>query len=734
MPKLDSEKHPVMMGLKASTKSLEALLSVLEIQLLQNGKAPDPTTPTLNALQDLADKLERNVKRLRAYSSRVTKETVRSEPDAQSLPVKILCEASSSAMLSNENIAQASNQSLPSPEIPVERKILVPKESTTSQGAFAETVGNKKRLPSIGKKIYAISPDDDDEYIPLPTELNQGQLRKTKSFKEDFNIIQKKIQNFTGYSQKKKNMFMPHDPLVRKWDSLVLIVLVYVAIGQPLEVAFVVENPLSITPLWIVNRIVDVLFFFDMMLQFNIAILDPLHLELKKLTFCRKVVAKAYLKSWFLIDFLSVFPFGMIVTAAASADGASRLSIVRAVRLLRLIKMVRVIKATRVLKRWEHVISSNHKTLTIIKYLFGILVFSHWAACAWGILGSLQSATKATWMTSWLNSQLERDTLNKSPDESCKTDDANGFYWTDCYIVGEMYAASLHWAVMTLTSIGYGDIVPTNHEEYWVGVALMVASGIMWARVIGELCAVESTADPHGVEFRNAMDTLNNYISKHAISHADGEQLRICLAENKVALRVGYENRLMQYLSPQLRHKCIMKQYSFILKRAKPLSLVWSCMNRPEFISDFFALLHREVYAPGEIIESLEDRIKGRSSTNPRMYFLRTGLVANCGRPLLRGHSWGHDFLMRRCAYTLLNQVKSLTYAKVSFVYASEVRDLLVRYPLEQRRVRKQNLKLMMVRVLQREAIKQQTRKDFSNEAFVVMRRSSFSPFYASDT
>ena len=52
-----------------------------------------------------------------------------------------------------------------------------------------------------------------------------------------------------------------------------------------------------------------------------------------------------------------------------------------------------------------------------------------------------------------------------------------------------VYLWSLHWSVMTITSIGYGDFTPQRKEEYIIGIVCMLLGGFMWAYIIGNLCA-----------------------------------------------------------------------------------------------------------------------------------------------------------------------------------------------------------------------------------------------------
>ena len=41
--------------------------------------------------------------------------------------------------------------------------------------------------------------------------------------------------------------------------------------------------------------------------------------------------------------------------------------------------------------------------------------------------------------------------------------------------------------MMTMTTVGYGDVVPLTDIELVVGTLYMVAGGVLWAYVIGSL-------------------------------------------------------------------------------------------------------------------------------------------------------------------------------------------------------------------------------------------------------
>jgi hypothetical protein len=40
--------------------------------------------------------------------------------------------------------------------------------------------------------------------------------------------------------------------------------------------------------------------------------------------------------------------------------------------------------------------------------------------------------------------------------------------------------------VQTLTSIGYGNVMPFTAAEWWISTSAMLLAGILWAYVIGK--------------------------------------------------------------------------------------------------------------------------------------------------------------------------------------------------------------------------------------------------------
>ena len=132
----------------------------------------------------------------------------------------------------------------------------------------------------------------------------------------------------------------PGNSLLGRWDTLVFMALIFTGLVTPYEVSLLDTGFFSLHPLALVNRLVDLTFLTDMVLQFFI-IQDIETHEGSRYIKDHGELAWLYLKGWFAIDFVSILPYDLLGEVIDSGE-VSRLKTIRLVRLFRLLKLLRM--------------------------------------------------------------------------------------------------------------------------------------------------------------------------------------------------------------------------------------------------------------------------------------------------------------------------------------------------------------------------------------------------------
>merc|ERR1719221_2186375 len=102
---------------------------------------------------------------------------------------------------------------------------------------------------------------------------------------------------------------------------------------------------------------------------------------------------------------------------------------------------------------------------------------------------------------------------------------------------------------MTLTSIGYGDIVPLNTAEYMICTICMMFMAALWAYVIGAMCSIVATMHPQEIRFRQDVDGLNEFMEDFAVPALMRKKMRRYFYESREVHRQRIEKNVIDQLS-----------------------------------------------------------------------------------------------------------------------------------------------------------------------------------------
>ena len=243
----------------------------------------------------------------------------------------------------------------------------------------------------------------------------------------------------------------------------------------------------------------------------------------------------------------------------------------------------------------------NLVSLRVLGMIVRLMFMVHMLGCFWFYVGiqSMEAGEEVSWISSY--------------------DDGKALDGCDEPTVGcnvyRQYIYSIYWSLTTLTTVGYGDIVPTNMPERIYCLFAMLMGAMMFGYMMSTIGSMVTTMDKQAALIEDRIDAVKEWMMSRNIPRKLVIRVRKYYEHYYTRKSAFDEEDIVRGLTPALR-----SEVTSILLRDSLGHFPLLALLGLEFQQEVYPRLKPVSYANLDVIY-------GKGDTSEDIYFLRKGVV-----------------------------------------------------------------------------------------------------------
>ncbi|XP_014503345.1 potassium channel AKT1 [Vigna radiata var. radiata] len=292
------------------------------------------------------------------------------------------------------------------------------------------------------------------------------------------------LTNGSRRQQLRRHVIFPYNHNYRLWNKFLLILVFYTAWICPFEFGFLEKSKGALA---VIDNLVNGFFAIDVVLTFFVAYLDK---STYLLVDDHKLIALRYAKSWLILDVIACIPYEVVRSMLPpSLQSYSYLSVLRLWRLHRVSAMFARLEKDR---------NYSYFWVRCCKLTCVTLFSVHAAACFFYFLAG-RDAPKDTWLS------LVPTTTNQD--------------------IWGKYVVAVYWSIVTLASVGYGDLHPVNTKEMIFCIFYMFFNLGLTSYLIGNMTNMVVHWTERTKRYRDTVQYASNFAHRNQLPTRLQEQI-----------------------------------------------------------------------------------------------------------------------------------------------------------------------------------------------------------------